>query len=94
MHPRAEQNAQLLNDVCFVPWRVQEHEVKGMLKEIELQFFEQLGSPRSGNRASKNNARLSRNGSGGSLSRGDSSDRESSGSIYDIAGGASFSLAS
>ena len=92
MHPRAEQNAQLLNDVCFVPWRVQEHEVKGMLKEIELQFFEQLGSPRSGNRAS--NARLSRNSSGGSLSRGDSSDRDSSGSIYDIAGGASFSLAS
>ena len=93
MHPRAEQNAQLLNDVCFVPWRVQEHEVKGMLKEIESQFFEQLGSPRSGNRASKN-ARLSRNGSGGSLSRGDSSDRDSSGTIYDIAAGASFSLAS
>ena len=34
MHEQAEANLRLLDDVCFVPLRRQEHEVPAMLGEI------------------------------------------------------------
>jgi hypothetical protein len=39
VHPDAEFNLHLLNDVCFLPFRRQEHEMHAMMNEIERQLF-------------------------------------------------------
>ena len=37
INSQAHLNIHLLDDVCFIPFRRQEHEVKGLLDEIERQ---------------------------------------------------------
>ena len=37
VHPRAEENIALLEQVCFIPRRTQEHEVRAMVDEINRQ---------------------------------------------------------
>jgi hypothetical protein len=37
VHPQAEENIKLLNQVCFIPRRTQEHEVRAMVDEINRQ---------------------------------------------------------
>ena len=38
INENARHNIHLLNDVCFIPLRRQQHEVKGMLDEIVRQY--------------------------------------------------------
>jgi len=37
VHPQAEENIKLLDQVCFIPRRTQEHEVRAMVNEINRQ---------------------------------------------------------
>eukprot|EP01046_Picozoa_sp_COSAG06_P102431 COSAG06_NODE_48596_length_331_cov_0.625000_1_plen_98_part_01 len=40
VNANAARNLHLLNDICFIPLRRQEHEVQGMLAEIQKQAME------------------------------------------------------